>query len=272
MTTATATPSRIVPKFEQAVPKFTPPRIVLNAVEGWGKTTMACFAPKPAIVMAKGETGYDTLLGNGLVPAIPKIYVSSWQELIDLLDGLRNDELPFKTLALDAMNGFEKLCHTFVCARDFKNDWSDKGFGSFQKGYETSVNEWIGFLNRLDYIRGRGVMVILLGHVQVRPFKNPLGPDYDRYTSDVHQKTWGVTAKWADAILFGNFLTITDQDKQTKRHKGIGGKERLIYTERSDAWDAKNRYSMPEVIDIPNDPKLSWSTVWQHIYRKESQQ
>jgi hypothetical protein len=101
----------------------------------------------------------------------------------------------------------------------------------------------------------------MLGHVQVRPFKNPLGADYDRYVCDVHHKTWGVTHKWADAVLFGTFRTVLDEKKGTKP-KGIGGADRVLFCERRDAYDAKNRYGMPEELDIPNEPAEVWGTIW----------
>jgi len=68
--------------------EFKPPRIVLNGVEGWGKTSTSAFAPNPAILMAAGETGYETLLGAGLVPQVDAARVESWQQLLDTLDAL----------------------------------------------------------------------------------------------------------------------------------------------------------------------------------------
>lgn len=109
-------------------------------------------------------------------------------------------------------------------------------------------------------------MIIMLGHTQVKPYKNPMGEDFDRYVADVHHKTWGVTHKWADAVLFGTFLTITE--KKNNKVKGIGGTERVLYTERRDAYDAKNRYNMPEEIEIPDDSSKSWETIWKNIYKK----
>jgi hypothetical protein len=247
---------------------FQPPRIVLNAVEGWGKTSCAAHTPKPYLLMANGETGYDTLLGVGLVPAIPAETIDSWKDLMSLCDDMiAATDLPFKTLALDAAGGFEQMCHEFICQRDFKNDWGEKGFASYQKGYDVSVPEWKGFLDRLDKIRAKGVMIIFLGHAKISPFKNPMGEDFDRYVPDMHHKTWGITHKWADAILFGQFVTVTE--KKAGRTKGIGGTERVLYTERRDAFDAKNRFGMPPEIDIPDDPSKSWTTIWKHIYRKD---
>lgn len=246
-------------------PKFQPPRIIVNAVEGWGKTSLGAHAPKAAILMGKGETGYETLLGTGLVPQIPAARIETWAGFLALLDSLA-EECPHKTLVLDAMASFEQLCHEHVCIRDFDGDWGEKGFSSYQKGYCMSANEWIGMLAKLDRISGKhGVMVILLSHSAIRSFQNPTGPDFSQYAANVHVKTWGPTVKWADAVLFGNFLTITDKGKGERKHRGIGGTDRIVYTERCDAWEAKNRYGMAPEIDIPNDPAESFKTVWAQI-------
>jgi len=265
-------PQAKIPTISKADVKFLPPKLALNCVEGWGKTSCGAYAPKPAILMARGETGYLTLLGAGLVPSVPKALIESWQSLLALLnDLLTKEKLPYKTLVFDAIGGFERLCHEFVCYRDFKGDWGEKGFTSYQQGYEVAVSDWLQMLALLDRIRTKGIIILLLGHTQIRPFKNPMGPDFDRYIADIHHKTWAVTHKWVDAALFGTYLTVVDQVSKGKnpKGKGIGGTQRILYTERRDSFDAKNRYAMASEIDIPNDPSQIWSTIWQNIYRKE---
>jgi hypothetical protein len=127
-----------------------------------------------------------------------------------------------------------------------------------------AVTDWLQLLARLDRIHGRGVTIILLSHCKVAGFRNPEGPDFDRYVSDVHAKTWAATHKWADAVLFGKFRTIIDGGStgvKPKKGKGIGGTDRVIYTERHDAYDAKNRFGMASEIEIPDDPSQVWATI-----------
>lgn len=252
-----------------AVPKFEPPRVILNAVEGFGKTSFLAHAPGAAILMAAGETGYSTLLGSGRVPAIPAARIDSWDVLLATIDSLIADPGQTKALGLDASGGFERLCHEHVCNQEFKGDWGDRGFASYQKGYDLSVTHWLGLLARLDRLRDQhGTTIVLLSHCKVTTFKNPDGPDFDRYCSDLHQKTWAPTYKWADCVLFGNYVSVVDGGKtgeKAKKGKGIGGTQRVVYTHRRDAYDAKERYGMPEAIDIPNDPAATWPTIWQYI-------
>lgn len=242
------------------------PRIVVNAIGGWGKTTLGAYSPNPAILMATGETGYVTLRGAGLCPDVDCTEITTWNALLGLLDSWTTAaECPYKTIVLDALAGFEKLCHTVVCNRECKGDWGEKGFLSYHKGFEMAINDWLLMLTRLDRVRAKtGATILLLSHSQVRPFKNPLGPDYDRFVADCHEKTWAATAKWADAVLFGTFFQSIEVDKKN-RVRGIGGSERVLYTTNRDAWVAKNRYGMPEVVDMPDKPEAMWSTLWAAI-------
>jgi hypothetical protein len=237
--------------------------IVVNGVEGFGKTTLGAFAPDSAFLLAPQESGYLTLFAHGLVPDRPYMSPASWPELIGQVDSLVADPQGVKTLVLDALGGFERLCHEHVCRTQFNGEWGEKGFGAYQKGYDLSVGDWLGLLMRLDRLRTEhGVNVLLLAHCTVKTFKNPLGADYDRFACDCHAKTWGVTHKWADAVLFGTFFQVLLKEKKNDRAKGsLAPSQRVIYTERSDAWDAKNRLGMPDVIELPDDPAQSWATV-----------
>lgn len=265
--TTTTTTAKPKPALRTLTPEKKPPRIVLTAVPGFGKTTFGAQAPGAGIIMARGETGYETLLGVGRVPSIPAETVGSFQALLDLCDAITDtNPIPYRHLVFDALGGFERLCHETVCKDEFCGDWGEKGFTSFQRGYDISVSLWLQFLSRLDRIHAAGCGIILLAHSQIKPFRNPIGPDYDKFVPDCHPKTWGVTHKWFDTCLFGTFKTVVDKvDKKGMKGKAIGGTERVIYTTQSDAYDAKNRYGLPEEISIPDDYAKMWETVNQYF-------
>lgn len=245
--------------------------VVINAVEGWGKTTLAGNAPDSIIIMAPRETGYQTLFNRGLVPAIPAAAVQTWEQLLATVDNVPPDA---RYLSLDAMGGFERLCHQFVCDRDYKGVWGAKGFDSYKEGYDVSVGEWLTLLSKLELLQDRGTNIIILSHAKVAPFQNPVGADFSRYVADVHAKTWGVTHKWADAVLFGTFFSVVEtragkEAEVLKKGKGVGGTSRVLYTQRRDAWDAKNRLDLAECIDIPDNRNESWAEFARHIFKKE---
>lgn len=232
--------------------------ININAVPGWGKTSMAAYAPGAAIIMSPKELGYLTLYHGGLVPECPYTIAEKWSDLLSIVQEI--DERTVKTLVLDILGGFDQLCRDEVCEKHFGGNWGEQGFSGWQRGYALAVVEWLKFLAALDRVRDRGVDIILLGHTKIETFKNPCGPDYDQYICDMHKSTWGVTRGWVSAALFGMFYSVIEE-KRGRKAKGIGGTERVLYTEHRDSWSAKNQHGMPECIDIPNDPSKVWQTI-----------
>lgn len=239
-----------------------PGRYVAHGVEGIGKTSFGAMTPNPIFVQTRGETGLDTLIDAGRLGDIDHFPAAeNWNQLRGIVETLTNDQHDFKTLVLDTTNGAERLCHEHVCAEQFGGEWGDKGFASYQKGYDVATADWRILLNDLDRLREKRLMtIVLMCHTKVAPFKNPEGADFDRYTPDMHHKTWSLTHKWADAVLFMNFETLVQNvDKKGEKGKGAGGQRRVMYTERHAAYDAKNRYGLPEIIDLGDSPQEAWS-------------
>jgi hypothetical protein len=130
-------------------------------------------------------------------------------------------------------------------------------------GGQVALADWRQFLAQLDAIRLKHKMtIVVLSHARVSTFKNPEGPDYDRFQPDVTPKTWSLTHKWADAVLFWNFEVQVAQVQenrkaQTKKGKLIG-QNRILYTQNAGAYDAKNRLGLPLEIDMGNSPQEAW--------------
>lgn len=237
--------------------------MILYGVPGIGKSSFAAAVPGVAFMTDATERGIETLKDSGLVPAdVPVLPpAASWSNTLDILDSLRTGEHQFKALAIDAMGGFERLCHEEVCRREYNGEWGDNGFGSYSKGYDTSLADWRLFINALDALRDeRSMSILLLGHAKVSTFKNPSGPDFDRYNVDVHSKTWALTHKWADIVLFANYeLNFSGKEQTKQKAKAKGGKVRMLYTEHEAAFDAKNRHSLPAEIEMGNSGSEAWS-------------
>lgn len=237
--------------------------MILYGVPGIGKTSFAAEMPGVVFITEAAEQGIQTLKEAGLVradlPVLPP--ASSWSDVLGMLDALRTEPHEHKILAIDAIGGFERLCHEEVCRRDYSGEWGERGFGSYQRGFETALADWRLFINALDALRDeRDMRIVVLGHAKVAPFKNPSGPDYDRYNVDVHHKTWALTHKWADLVLFANYETNFDKkEENAKKAKAKGGKVRILYTEHEAAFDAKNRHGLPAEIEMGNSSQEAWS-------------
>ncbi len=245
---------------------YTPPktgeRVILSAVQGWGKTSVGAFLADSAFIMARGETGYATLRRHELIPECDAVEVESWRDTLDVIQNLPR---VYGTLILDALGGFERLCHEHVCQRDYRGVWGDKGFDSYKQGYDVAISDVMLLLAALDGVAAKGTNILILSHVQTKPFKSPLeAVEYSRIVPACHAKTWQAFNGWADAVLFGTFVTVLANAKESQgvmKGIGIGGTNRVIYTEQRDSFDAKNRMNMPPEIQIPNTPDEASKTI-----------
>jgi molybdate transport repressor ModE-like protein len=102
------------------------------------------------------------------------------------------------------------------------------------------------FLAALEYLqRVQGMHVVLVGHSLIKAFRNPEGDDFDRYTLKLHDKAAALCREWCDGVYFAQFETFSVKDK-TKRVKGVSTGARLLFTQRTAAFDAKDRYGLPD--------------------------
>ena len=227
-----------------------PNRIILHGPPGIGKTELGSAFPSPIFAMTRGETGLLTLMQFGRVGEthhFPR-ELTTWQEVLDVIDLLASGEHEHRTFVLDSLNGAERLCHEHVCGRDYNGDFGERGFMGFQRGFQTSVGDWRAFLFGLDRLRERGMTILCLCHTGVGPIRNPMGPDYDSFQPALHKATWAVTVGWADMVLFAQ-KEVFVQSEKGKRAKGQSGR-RVLLTEGTAAYEAKNRHGLPEEIDM----------------------
>lgn len=223
-------------------------KIVLYAPEGWGKTTWASNAENPVFIST--EDG----IKNIKVQAFPE--PQTWSDLFDAIEALRSDEHEYKSLVLDTADWSEHLCHQFIMKRDNKTSIEDYGYG---KGHVIAGEEWTRLISPLDKLRKEKMMnIIVLAHCAIRTFNNPAGENWDRYELKTDRRISSLLKEWADCVLFGNYDVAVDVKKGQQKGKGYGG-DRVIYTTHSAAWDAKNRYSLPDT--IPSEPSAFWDVV-----------
>lgn len=236
-----------------------PDTVIFHGVEGVGKTSFAANAPGVIFGMSRGETGLLTLIKHGLIPPTPHFDAfSTWEKLLAAVKWLTEQPHDFKTFALDTLNGCGLLCLKHVCDSKFRGEWTK--FLAYAKGPDASQPEWIEFLAALEELKEkRAMQVIGLAHTKIKNFNNPLGDNYDRYTPDIHEKLWGLSFKWADVVLFGNFEQTSRKEAPGEKAKGVGGQQRVFHTVRTAAWDAKNRVGLPPTIRMGQTGATAWA-------------
>lgn len=220
-----------------------PPRIMLLGVEGVGKSTAGAAMPNPVFVC-----GEDGLVGPQFAE-VSSITPSSWKDILDFVDELATTKTEFKSLVIDTLDWLEPMLYEHTCAKYGQGKiHSIEEFG-FGKGYVLAQTEARQLLSRLDRLNKAGFAVLILAHTQIKAFNNPVGDNFDRYEPKVNLKIAGLFKEWCDAVLFAQFDVFTDKKGGIKA-KAFGGQERIVQTTHSAAWDAKNRYGLPETMPL----------------------
>ena len=209
-------------------------RVGIYGPEGIGKSTLAAAFPAPVFLDTEGGTSH---LDVARFPR-PK----NWADVLAALNHLLTSAHDFQSLIIDSADWLEKLLAEEICRRANKEGLEDFGYG---KGWQYMAEEFIRLLAQLDRLRDRGLNVVLIGHSTIRKFEAPdAAGSYDRYELKLGKQIAALTKEWVDALLFVNYYTkLTEKDG---KQKAVGGRERLIYTTHTAAWDAKNRYALEE--------------------------
>ena len=215
------------------------PRIMMIGVEGVGKSTAGASMPNPVFIC--GESG---LVGPQFAE-IPSFTPDHWGEILQFLDELAANKGDFKTIVIDTLDWVEPMLYSHVCSKNGHKNIEDFGYG---KGYVVAQQEARQLLMRLDRLNMEGMNVLLLCHSQIKTVNNPVGDNYDHFESKLNAKISGIFREWCDCVLFAQFDMYTKKDGM--RSKAYGGDGRIVQTTHSAAWDAKNRYGLPEVMPL----------------------
>lgn len=218
-----------------------PPKVLMYGPEGCGKTTWAANAPAPIFLCA--ENGTEQLD----VSRFPE--PETWADVLAAVDVLTNEEHPHQTLVIDTLDWLEPICWKHVCRRDGKDSIEDYGFSKGQK--TVAPAEWRVLLARLERMRSvKNMGVILIAHSTVRSFKSPDMDDFGRYELAIEPTSGGVMKQWCDAVLFARYEEWAQAKDKKSRARGMSSGARLVHTQRSAAFDAKNRFDLPETMPL----------------------
>jgi hypothetical protein len=135
-----------------------------------------------------------------------------------------------------------------------KKSIEDFGFG---KGYTLVMERMAKFLALADSLVARGLHVGLVAHAKVQRTSPPDMQDgFDRYELKLTKQTAPIVKEWSDLLLFCTYRTNIVEGADGRK-KASGGKERIMYAERSAAWDAKNRFGLPASMPMSIDALAS---------------
>lgn len=221
-------------------------KAVIYGPEGIGKTTLASMFPDPIFIDIEGSTKY---LDVKRVSPDPQ----TWEQLLDYISEITRSPGVCQTIVIDTADWAERLCVSYILR---KNDWSTIEAPGFGRGYR-EVNEEFGKL--LDYLSlavDKGINAVVTAHSRVAKFEQPdeMGT-YDRYTLKLFDSpkssNSALLKEWADLLLFCNYKTfVVKPDDKVGGSQKLRGGRRVMYANHTPAFDAKNRFGLPDEMDM----------------------
>ena len=224
-----------------------PVRLLVHGQPGVGKTTFAADAPSPVFICPEDGIPEST----GEVPRFPAPEDGwRWPDVQDAVTALTNEAHSYKTLVIDTLDWLEPLLWSWLCEQKSVSSIEDIG-GGYGKGYGVALDLWRLLLSGIERMsKAKGMNVIMLAHSEIRPFKDPQSEGYDRYELKIHKLPAGLFKEWSDAVLFAQHEAIASTDKKTKRIRGVSTGARIMHTVWNAAFDAKNRFGLPEEMPL----------------------
>ena len=232
------------------------PRIVLLGVEKIGKSTFAAGADRPIFLPIRQEEGVDDLD----VAKFPTL--QNFNQVREALGTLAKEDHDFKTVVIDSASALEPIIYGDVCETE-KAASIEKVGGGYGKGYTEALSRWRELMQALDYLREhKNMACILIGHVDIKKFDDPLNDSYDQFTFALNSKASAALFRWADFIGFANTKTYVKKEQagfgaEKGKARDSGNGQRFLFCQKSPAFPAGGRGPYGRLsADLP----LDWST------------
>ena len=224
-----------------------PMRILLYGTAGIGKSTFAAQAEEPYFISVEDGSNQLNVAGRSR----PK----SYPEVLAHLRLLHDEGHPYKTVVIDTVDAIEPMIWEYIVKRDNTPKKPLKTIASYGygDGFVVAMTEWRKLVVALDVLFAKGMNIILLGHSTVRAHKPPEGEGYDKYELKLHKGAAGYLREWADMVLFTNYEIHAVKSDARAKAQGVATGARLLYTSASAVYEAKNRFALPETLNLSFD-------------------
>lgn len=229
-----------------------PPRILVYGTHGVGKTSFAASAPNPIFLQLEDGLGQIDAPTFGLL--------KTFDEIMEAIGSLYSEDHDFQTLVIDSLDWAEPAVWTQVCT---VNKWDNIEQAGYGKGYIAALDAWRMIFDGLNALRDeKNMTIVMIAHSDVKRFDSPETEPYDRFQIKLHKSASALVQEHVDCVFFANYRVSTIKTEVGFKKtvvRGVGGGERLLYTNERPGFLAKNRYAMPNTLP------MSWEAVAEHI-------
>ena len=215
----------------------SPIKTVIYGAEGVGKSSLAAKFPNPLFLDTEGGTSRLD---------VRRIKISSWEELLETVKEIYDNPDVCKSLVIDTADWAESFCIDYICNKYRQASIESFGYG---KGYTYLQEEFGEFLKLLNKLTEVGINLVIIAHGKPRKFELPDEQGaFDRYETKLTRQVAPLIKEWCDMLLFCNYKTFVVTTENNAK-KAQGGK-RVMYTTHNPCWDAKNRFDLPDELDL----------------------
>ena len=228
-------------KLETGV-QIEPNKDLIYGVEGVGKSSLAATYPDAIFIDCEGST---TKLN------VARLRVKNWNDFKSAFAFLiSSDEsaLKCKTVVIDTVDWLEKHVVEAILIEDHETSMAAQNY-AYGKGdvriegfFDTKI---IPMFEKLTSI---GKNVVLTAHSTVKPFNDPINGPYDYYAMDMTKKAAATLREWTHNVFFLNYKTNVKITKGIGKNTATGGKEVIVYTQRTPQYEAKRRDPLADEI------------------------
>lgn len=235
-----------------------PLKILAYGPEGVGKTRFGAFSPKPIFLCAENGLSAPDLKS---VPSFPT--PDCWADVMSAIHYLKTADHQYQTFVIDSVDWLHQHVRAEICKRE---NMSPSQYEDFGRGEKHAFELWIQLMRELDSLQdARRMHIVALAHSGMENFPNPQGDDFVRYQLALSKKAAERWKQWPDFLLFLSQEMFTKKSKDDKNAKGIMGDLR-IFTQRTAAFDAKNRVNLPAEIEYETaNPWRAFSTAYRQV-------